>query len=64
MSDVSSSTEPVAVPEITGASFVPLTVTVTVWVAEAPVESVTVTVKMSCAVSPAFRPWADSLSSA
>nr|WP_191909409.1 hypothetical protein [Hypericibacter adhaerens] len=55
---------PVAVPEITGASFVPLTVTVTVWVAEAPVESVTVTVKMSCAVSPAFRPWAASLSSA
>nr|WP_191909406.1 hypothetical protein [Hypericibacter adhaerens] len=43
----SSWTDPVAVPEITGASFVPLTVTVTVWVAEAPDASVTFTVKIS-----------------
>nr|WP_151117819.1 hypothetical protein [Hypericibacter adhaerens] len=60
----SSWTAPVAVPEITGASFVPATETVTVWVVEAPAESVTLTVKMSCAVSPAFRPCAASLSSA
>nr|WP_191909408.1 hypothetical protein [Hypericibacter adhaerens] len=60
---VSSWTAPVAVPEITGTSFVPLTAIVTVWVVEAPAESVTLTVKMSCAVSPAFRPWAASLSS-
>nr|WP_151117825.1 hypothetical protein [Hypericibacter adhaerens] len=60
----SSWTAPAAVPEMTGTSFVPLTVTVTVCVAEAPAASVTFTMKVSWAVSPAFRPCAASLSSA
>nr|WP_191909405.1 hypothetical protein [Hypericibacter adhaerens] len=60
----SSCTAPVAVPEITGVSFVPLTVTVTVWVSEAPAASVTFTVKISCTLSPGLRPCATSLSKA
>ena len=43
--------------ERTGASFVPFIVTVTSCVAVAPWSSVTVTVKVSVCVSPAFKSW-------
>ena len=49
---VSSVTTPVAVPLITGASSVPVTVTVTVWVTDSPSTVVASTVKVSATVSP------------
>ena len=59
---LSSSTAPVATPLITGASFVPATVTFIVWVIVS-VPETPVTVKISCAVSEAPNIWAAALSS-
>ena len=54
---LSSVTLPVSTPPITGASLLPVTVTVTVRVSLAPWLSVTVTSKLTWAVSPAARFW-------